>query len=91
MRTWNMHFAEIAPLRELIESFDRNRDRDHRFNRLAAAVAKIDRRLSISADAVRPYCGGFNSSGSLAMFAPILRASSFVSSLAADRRPGSFS
>jgi hypothetical protein len=32
-----------------------------------------------------------NSSGSFAMFAAILRASSFVSNFAADRRPGSFS
>ena len=32
-----------------------------------------------------------NSSGNFAMFAAIRRASSLLSSLAADRRPGSFS
>jgi hypothetical protein len=39
-----------------------------------------------------PACQDFcNSTGSLAMFAAIRRASSLVSSLAADRRPGSSS
>jgi hypothetical protein len=39
-----------------------------------------------------PDCQGFrNSSGSLAIFAAIRRASSLLSNLAADRRPGSSS
>ena len=57
---------------------------------LDKAIAELER-LQEFLGKSEPGHGRPNSSGSFAMFTAIRRASSFVSSLAADRRPGSLS
>ena len=57
---------------------------------LDKAIAELER-LQEFLGKSEPGHGRPNSSGSFAMFTAIRRASSFVSSLAADRRPGSSS
>ena len=56
---------------------------------LDKAIAELERLQEFLES--EPGYGRPNSSGSFAMFTAIRRASSFVSSLAADRRPGSSS
>jgi len=56
---------------------------------LDKAIAELERLQEFLES--EPGQGRPNSSGSFAMFTAIRRASSFVSSLAADRRPGSLS
>jgi hypothetical protein len=79
---WSRPTSGLAKLRD---STGITGDRGEHGHKTPAATP-IERSYS---SAVPEFVCGPNSSGSLAIFAAILRASSLVSHLAAERRPGS--